>query len=74
MTKRNRKRTGRPIGKDRRFSIRSELRKEPDIQRIAKAVVGLALAQAQIETDAAAQKEAETTTSGDSPDREAPNA
>jgi hypothetical protein len=49
MSRRNRKRSSRPIGKDRRISIRSQLRKEPDVHKIAKAVVALALAQAEAE-------------------------
>lgn len=36
-------------GRTRRISIRSELRREPDTQRIAKAVIALAMAQAEKE-------------------------
>ncbi len=36
---------------DRRLSVRSELRREPDVRRIARAVIELAMAQA--EADAA---------------------
>lgn len=43
-------RRGRPRG-NRRLSVRSELRQEPDVRRIARAVIELAMAQA--ETDAA---------------------
>lgn len=52
MSKRNRKRSRQPIGKDRRISIRSQLRKEPDVHKIAKAIVALALAQAEAEAKA----------------------
>lgn len=37
--------------KDRQLSVRSELRREPDVRRIARAVIELAMAQA--EADAA---------------------
>lgn len=60
MSKKNRKRTGQPIGKDRRISIRSELRQEPDVHKIARAVIALAIAQA--EADAASQGEYRNTT------------
>jgi hypothetical protein len=43
--------------RDRRLSVRSELRAEPDVRKIARAVVALALAQA--EKDAQAEKEAQ---------------
>ncbi|MEU4194859.1 hypothetical protein AB0E69_23375 [Kribbella sp. NPDC026611] len=63
---------GRPIGKDRRFSIRSELRKQPDIQKIAKAVVALAIAQAEAEaekqTEAAQTSKQERAQDGGPPD------
>lgn len=41
--------------RERRLSIRSELRREPDVRKIARAVVALAMAQA--EQEAAAQQE-----------------
>ncbi|MDX2974383.1 hypothetical protein [Kribbella solani] len=50
MPRKNRKR-GRPIGDNRRFSVRSELRRQPDIQKIARAVVALAIAQAEAEAE-----------------------
>ena len=52
MSKRNRKYSSRPIGRNRRFSVRAELRREPDLSKIAKAVVALALAQAEAEAQA----------------------
>lgn len=36
-------------GRERHISIRSELRKEPDVQKIARAIVAMALAQAEKE-------------------------
>lgn len=51
MSNKNRKPASQPVGKDRRISIRSELRQEPDVHKIARAVIALALAQA--EADAA---------------------
>ncbi|MDO9381066.1 MAG: hypothetical protein Q7T56_19650 [Nocardioidaceae bacterium] len=45
----------RKRGPERRISIRSELRREPDVQKIARAVIALAIAQA--EADAAAEQE-----------------
>lgn len=42
-------------GSDRRLSVRSEMRKHPEIQPIAEALVAWAIAQA--EADAAAQQE-----------------
>lgn len=47
---------------DRRMSVRSELRQEPDVRRIARAVIELAMAQA--EADAA--NHTSTTTSAES--------
>ncbi len=47
-------RGGRPRG-ERHLSVRSELRREPDVKKLARAVVALALAQA--EADAQAEKE-----------------
>lgn len=47
---------------NRRLSVRSELRQEPDVRRIARAVIELAMAQA--EADAA--NHASTTTSAES--------
>lgn len=46
---------------DRRLSVRSELRREPDVRRIARAVIELAMAQA--EADAANTQN--NTTAGD---------
>lgn len=45
-------------GRTRRLSIRSELRRQPDVQKIAKAVIALAIAQAEKEAaeDAASRK------------------
>jgi hypothetical protein len=51
--KRSQKPRGR--GRDRRLSIRSELRKEPDVRKIARAVVALALARAEAEAEAERQ-------------------
>lgn len=42
-------------GRERRLSVRSELRKQPDVQKIARALIALAIAQA--EADAAAEQE-----------------
>lgn len=39
-------------GHERRLSIRSELRREPDVGKIARAVVALALAEAEREAQA----------------------
>lgn len=44
-------------GRQRRLSVRGELRRQPDVQKIARAVIGIALAQA--EAERAAQAEAE---------------
>lgn len=52
---RDRKRRGKHDGKEYRLSVRGELRKEPDVSKIARVVV--ALAQAQAEADARAQQE-----------------
>lgn len=38
-------------GRERHLSVRSELRTQPDLQKIAKAVVALALAQAEKEAE-----------------------
>lgn len=54
MPKRSKRRTQRPR-RERRLSIRSELRTQPDLAKIAGAVVALAMAQA--EKDAQAQRE-----------------
>jgi hypothetical protein len=56
--KSTRSRSTRGRGRDRRLSIRSELRAEPDLHKIARAVVTLAMAQAEKEAQAA--KEAAT--------------
>ena len=53
-------------GRNRRISIRSELRDVPDVQKIAHAVVALAMAQA--EKDAQAVRDAaESGSAGDTP-------
>ena len=52
------KRSNRRRGRERRVSIRSELRKEPDLQKIAHAVVAMAVAQAEKEAQAAADRDA----------------
>lgn len=38
---------------NRRISVRSELRREPDLQKIARTVIALAIAQAEKEAQAA---------------------
>lgn len=48
---RDRSRTGR--GRERHLSVRGELRREPDVRKIARAVIAMAMAQA--EADAANQ-------------------
>lgn len=48
----------------RRVSIRSQLRAEPDLRKIAGAVIALAIAQA--EAEAAAQQQRAETTDADS--------
>lgn len=53
----HRRLSGRRRGRDRHISIRSELRKEPDLQKIAKAVVAIAIAQAEKEAQAEAARE-----------------
>lgn len=47
---------------NRRLSVRSELRQEPDVRRIARAVIQLAMAQA--EADAASNNESGVDASG----------
>ena len=49
--------TPRRRGRDRRISVRSELRKQPDVERIAKVVVALAMAQAEKEAEEQARRE-----------------
>ena len=46
--------------KERHLSVRSELRREPDVKKLARAVVALALAQAEADAQAAANAEAGT--------------
>jgi hypothetical protein len=41
-------------GRDRRLSVRGELRREPDVHKIARAVIALAMAQAEADAEAAA--------------------
>lgn len=55
MSKKKRSQNVRGHGRDRHLSIRSELRKEPDVRKIARAVVALALAQAEAEAEAERQ-------------------
>lgn len=47
-----------PRREPRRVSIRAELRQEPDVRKYARAVIALALAQA--EREAAAERDART--------------
>jgi len=49
--------TPRRQGRERRVSVRSELRKQPDVERIAKVVVALAMAQAEKEAEEQARRE-----------------
>lgn len=49
--------TPRRRGRKRRISVRSELRKQPDVERIAKVVVALAMAQAEKEAEEQARRE-----------------
>lgn len=65
MTKNKRRRNAPALGRDRHLSIRAELRKEPDVRKIARAVVALALAQA--EADAEAERQATAFDSKDIP-------
>ncbi len=51
--------TGPRRGRDRRLRIRAELRKTPDLQKIAGTVVALALAQAEKEAQEQAARAAE---------------
>jgi len=44
----------RPHGRARRIRIRSELRDQPDLQKIANTVIAMALAQAEKEAQAEA--------------------
>lgn len=46
-------RSGR--GRERRLSVRGELRAEPDVRKIARAVIQLAMAQAEADAEAARQ-------------------
>ena len=50
---------------NRRLSVRSELRQEPDVRRIARAVIELAMAQAEAD---AANDTTTLTTSAESPE------
>jgi len=54
--KRNRRAPAR--GRDRQLSIRSELRREPDLRKIAGTVIALAMAQAEAEAQAKRESEA----------------
>lgn len=51
-------------GRERRLSIRSELRREPDIDKIARAVVALAIAQAEKEAAEDAAKRSDEVAGG----------
>ncbi|WP_165354510.1 hypothetical protein [Nocardioides glacieisoli] len=44
---------------NRRISVRSELRREPDLQKIAGTVIALAMAQAEKEAQADAERKSE---------------
>ena len=48
-------------GRDYRLSVRGELRKEPDVNKIARVVLALAMAQAEADAEAAAQADAAVT-------------
>jgi len=52
-------------GRNRRLSIRSELRREPDVRKIARAVVALAMAEAE------RAAEADRLAKGQSPEEDA---
>lgn len=52
-----------PRSRERRLSVRSVLRREPDVRKIARAVVALAIAKA--EQEAAAQQASERDPSGE---------
>lgn len=58
MSSTQRRKRGSPIGRDRQISVRSARRAEPDLKKFARAIVSLALAQA--EADARAQRDAGT--------------
>lgn len=47
----------RTRGHERRLSVRSQLRKEPDMNKIARTVIALAMAQAEKEAEEAARQE-----------------
>jgi hypothetical protein len=52
MTSTKRRKRGRPIGADRHIAIRSTRRAVPDMGKYAKALVSLALAQAEADAQA----------------------
>lgn len=55
-------------GKERRLTVRSELREQPDVRKVARAIIAMAMAEAEreaqtkaaAEDDAASQKEKST--------------
>ena len=55
-TPRRKRARGSAIGRDRQISVRSARRAEPDLKKFARAIVSLALAQAEV--DARAQRDA----------------
>lgn len=59
MSKKKLRGNVRPPGRQRQLSIRGELRREPDLRKLARAVISLAMAQA--EADAQAQVNGEPT-------------
>ncbi len=60
-------------GRNRRISIRSELRDVPDVQKIARAIVALAMAQAEKGAQAAAEADPSTVTHDTVTDTDAPS-
>lgn len=48
-------RTASRNGRDRQISVRSELREQPDMRKVARAVIQMALARAEAEAKAQAQ-------------------
>lgn len=52
-------RHGRPMksGQRRRLTVRSELRDGPDVQKLARAVISMALVEAERETQARAERD-----------------
>lgn len=52
------------VGRRRQITVRSELREEPDVRKIARAIIGMAMLEAEREAQAKAEQES----------REAPDA